>query len=222
VRIGIRDNGPGLSPDQGARLFQAFERLEAGKTQVEGAGVGLALSKRLMDAMGGGIGLESQVGVGSTFWIRLPRAAVQDSVMPAEPSGFAPLGAPASEVRMRKVLYIEDNLINVLVMQAMLERLPDLRLLVATLPALGLKMAVDECPDLILLNIQLPGMDGFEVMRRLRLEEASRAIPVIAVSANAMAGDIERGMALGFVQYLTKPVDLRQLLAAVEAALPAR
>ena len=125
-------------------------------------------------------------------------------------------------MRVRKVLYIEDNPINVLVMQAMLERLPDLRLLVAPLPSRGLQMAIDECPDLILLDIQLPGMDGFEVMRRLRLEEASRTIPVIAVSANAMAGDIERGMALGFVQYLTKPVDLRQLLAAVEAALPAR
>ena len=155
MRVGISDNGPGLSPDQGARLFQAFERLEAGKTRVEGAGLGLALSNRLMDARGGGIGLESQVGVGSTFWIRLPRAAAQDGVMPAEPSGFALLAAPASALRMHKVLYIEDNPINVLVMQAMLERLPDLRLLVAPLPEKTV-MIVTFCPSSRRLAISPP------------------------------------------------------------------
>jgi PAS domain S-box-containing protein len=188
VRIGISDNGPGLSAQQAARLFQAFERLDAMRTSVEGAGLGLALSKHLMDAMGGEIGLDSAVGAGSTFWLRLPRAE-----------------AP--------VLPIVDAFA--------LPPVPGNTLPPARLPMLGLQMVVDERPDLILLDIQLPGMDGFEVLRRLRLTDAGRHVPVIAVSANAMAHDVEHGLAAGFMRYLTKPLDMQELLAAVEAALAA-
>ena len=222
VRIGISDNGPGLSAEQTARLFQAFERLDAMRTGVEGAGLGLALSKHLMDAMGGEIGLESAVGAGSTFWLRLPRAEAPvlpgagDCALPPMPGDTLP---PA---RVRKVLYIEDNPVNVLLMEAMLGRGDSLQMLSASLPLLGLQMAADERPDLILLDIQLPGMDGFEVLRRLRLNEASHRVPVIAVSANAMAHDVEHGLAAGFVRYLTKPLDMQELLAAVEEALATR
>jgi PAS domain S-box-containing protein len=221
VRIGISDNGPGLSAPQAARLFQAFERLDAVRTGVEGAGLGLALSKHLMDAMGGEIGLDSEVGIGSTFWLRLPRAeapALQGRVELAAPPL---LGDSLPPARLRKVLYIEDNPVNVLLMEAMLGRVAGLRMISAPLPMLGLQMALDERPDLILLDIQLPGMDGFEVLRRLRLNEAGRHVPVIAVSANAMAHDVEHGLAAGFVRYLTKPLDMQELLAAVEAALAA-
>jgi CheY-like chemotaxis protein len=107
----------------------------------------------------------------------------------------------------------------VLLMEAMLARVADLQLICAPLPEMGLQMAADERPDLILLDIQLPGMDGYEVLRRLRLMEACAAIPVIAVSANAMPGDIEHGLRAGFIRYLTKPLDMEQLHAAVEAAL---
>jgi CheY-like chemotaxis protein len=121
--------------------------------------------------------------------------------------------------RPRKVLYIEDNPVNVLLMEAMLARVADLQVRAAALPTLGLRLAIEERPDLILLDIQLPEMDGYEVLRRLRLHDASRDIPVIAVSANAMPGDIAHGLAAGFVEYLTKPLDMQKLIAAVEHAL---
>ena len=198
VRIAISDSGPGLGAEQRARLFQAFERLEAGGTAVEGAGLGLVLSKRLMDAMRGEIGLDSEVGRGSTFWIRLPSATAPAFGLGAS---MPPAGAERGASRAlspRKVLYIEDNPVNVLLMEAMLARVDGLQVITAALPVLGLRLALDERPDLILLDIQLPEMDGYEVLRRLRLHEASREIPVIAVSANAMPGDIEHGLAAGF------------------------
>jgi CheY-like chemotaxis protein len=221
VRIAITDTGAGLDEAQRSRLFQAFERLDAGRTPVEGAGLGLVLSKRLVDAMHGTIGLESEVGVGSTFWIRLPRAA--EHVLAPSPAPMADANVPAAPApgANRTVLYIEDNPVNVLLMEAMLAHVAGLRVITAPLPALGLQMARDERPDLVLLDIQLPGMDGYEVLRRLRAEPTSRSVPVIAVSANAMPSDIERGMAAGFADYLTKPIDMSRLIASVGAALVA-
>ena len=219
LRIEVTDSGPGLSAEQGARLFNEFERLGAIHTGVEGAGLGLALSKHLMHAMGGEIGLTSQVGIGSTFWIRLARAVAPSQAMELESSAPQAGSAPADAGVLRKVLYIEDNPVNVLVMQAMLERVPHLTLTTAALPEQGLAMAIAQRPDLILLDIQLPGIDGFEVLRRLRLDAATCTIPVIAVSASAMQGDAEQGLAAGFARYLTKPLDMPQLLAAVSEAL---
>jgi PAS domain S-box-containing protein len=221
VRIAITDTGAGLDEAQRSRLFQAFERLDAGRTPVEGAGLGLVLSKRLVDAMHGTIGLESEVGVGSTFWIRLPRAA--EPVLAPSPAPMADASMPAAPApgATRTVLYIEDNPVNVLLMEAMLAHVTGLRVITAPLPALGLQMARDERPELILLDIQLPGMDGYEVLRRLRAEPTSRTVPVIAVSANAMPSDVERGMAAGFADYLTKPIDISRLIASVEAVLVA-
>ena len=219
VRIEVIDTGPGLDAAQRARLFQAFERLDAGSTPVEGAGLGLVLSKRLVAAMHGEIGLESEVGIGSTFWIRLPRAA--EPVLAPSPAPAAPASAPAAPApgTPRTVLYIEDNPVNVLLMEAMLAHVPGLRVVTAPLPGLGLQMARDERPDLILLDIQLPGMDGYEVLRRLRADPVSRAVPVIAVSANAMPADVDRGIAAGFADYLTKPLDMRRLIASVESVI---
>jgi PAS domain S-box-containing protein len=218
VRVDIADTGPGLNAAQRARLFQAFERLDAGSTPVEGAGLGLVLSKRLIDAMEGEIGLESEVGVGSTFWLRLPRAS--EPVLSAGPAPATPAGLPVfASGSQRTVLYIEDNPVNVLLMEAMLARVDGLRVVTAPLPGLGLQMAHDERPDLILLDIQLPGMDGYEVLRRLRADPLSRAVPVIAVSANAMPSDVDRGIAAGFADYLTKPLDMNRLIASVEAVL---
>jgi CheY-like chemotaxis protein len=138
-----------------------------------------------------------------------------------------PAGAGAERGASRarsphKVLYIEDNPVNVLLMEAMLARVEGLRVITAVLPALGLRLAQDERPDLILLDIQLPEMDGYEVLRRLRLDDATREIPVIAVSANAMPGDVEQGLAAGFVEYLTKPLDMQRLIAVIEHTLAAR
>lgn len=214
LRLAVADTGPGLSPMQQERLFEAFERLDATGTPVEGAGLGLALSKQLMAAMAGEIGLTSTVGVGSTFWIRLPRAATPVPVeLPASADRLASARTGRGE---RRVLYIEDNPVNLLLMEAMLARLGELRLITAAMPEQGLQMAAQERPDLILLDIQLPGMDGYEVLRRLRLDARSRDIPVIAVSANAMPNDIEHGLAAGFAEYLTKPLDMQRLLQVVE------
>jgi PAS domain S-box-containing protein len=219
LRIAITDSGPGLDDEQQARLFRAFERLEAGGTSVEGAGLGLVLSKHLMDAMRGEIGVVSEVGRGSTFWVRLPRAASPAFGLGAAMPPARAADGSARAASPRSVLYIEDNPVNVLLMEAMLARIDGLR---AALPGQGLQLAMDERPDLILLDIQLPEMDGFEVLRRLRLHDATREIPVIAVSANAMPGDIEHGLAAGFIDYLTKPLDMQKLIIAVEQALTPR
>ena len=222
LRIGVRDTGPGLTPAECARLFTPFERLGADQTGTEGAGIGLALSARLVELMQGRIGVESRPGRGSTFWVELDRAAAQAGAV----STTAPMAldgpewqAPAGE---HLVLYIEDNPVNIVLMEAMLARLPGVRLATATHPLAGLAMAHELQPALILLDIQMPDMDGYEVLERLRDSAATARIPVVAVSANAMDLDVERGLAAGFARYLTKPIDLRALLSAVSAVLGGR
>ena len=140
--------------------------------------------------------------------------------MPAA-TDTVPGAAPLVAGPPRSVLYIEDNPVNVILMEAMLARLPGVRVLSAPLPLEGLALARSERPDLILLDIQLPGIDGFEVLRRLRADEVTRAIPVVAVSANAMPSDIDAGLAAGFAAYLTKPIELERLLASVQRVLHA-
>ena len=226
MRITVRDQGHGLSATERDRLFQPFERLGAGRTKVEGTGIGLALSRHLVQAMGGTIGVDSEVDRGSSFWLRLPLAP-----MPVRPDGTAaaPHAQPGGGREAAKdygpprtVLYIEDNAVNVLLMEAMLARLPGLRVLSALLPLPGLDLARSERPDLILLDIQLPGIDGYEVLRRLRAHDDTRSIPVVAVSANAMQADIDAGLAAGLAAYLTKPIDLEHLLDTVQRVLSGR
>jgi PAS domain S-box-containing protein len=218
VQIEVSDDGPGLSVAQQARLFEAFERLDAGKTTIEGAGLGLALSNVLVRAMGGSIAIDSEIGRGSTFRISLPAADAWRA------NGPAPLlvQSTSDTPRKRKVLYLEDNPVNVLLMEAMLERLPPehaLTMITADRPELGLSMAVSEAPDQILLDIQLPGIDGFEVLRRLRLDPACRHLPVISVSANTLAGDTMIALAAGFDAALGKPFEMHDLHSAVIGAL---
>jgi signal transduction histidine kinase/ActR/RegA family two-component response regulator len=222
VRISVSDQGPGLTAQQCERLFEAFERLGVREEAIEGAGIGLTLSKRLVELMGGTIGVDSAVGKGSTFWVCLLRAdpvehpvALPPRAEPVDAPGASPIADP------RTVLYIEDNPVNTMLMQAILSREPKLRLLCASLPEEGMAMAVAERPDLILLDIQLPGIDGYEVLRRLRADEHTRAIPVIAISANAMTGDVEAGLAAGFDAYLTKPLDIGQVLGCMRVAMHA-
>jgi CheY-like chemotaxis protein len=220
VRIEVRDRGPGLSAAQQARLFQPFERLEAAQSEVEGAGIGLALSKWLLSLMKGEIGVRSAPGAGCLFWVMLQTATgdalplpVSTDVVDTLPS----LSAAAS--RQHTVLYIEDNEVNQLLMEGMLGKRPELTLLLASEPEAGVALALHERPALVLLDIQLPGIDGFEVLRRLRLHPATRDIPVVAVSANAMPADREKAARAGFADYVTKPIDLAQLLAVVDAQL---
>ena len=219
-RISVQDTGPGLDAAQQARLFGAFERLEADASQVEGTGLGLALSRGLVHAMGGEIGVHSQPGAGSTFWVQLPPAAAAPAIAAAVPAPVQPArGQPVPATAAPVVLYIEDNPVNLLLMESMFERLPGLQLRTASDPAQGLAQATASPPDLVLLDIQLPGMDGFALLQRLRADPRTRHVPVIAVSADAMPTTIDRGHDAGFADYLTKPVDLDRLAEAVRAAL---
>ena len=216
--IEVRDTGPGLDASQQERLFHAFERLDAARTEVEGAGIGLALSKWLVDLMQGRIGVRSTPGQGSVFWVALAPAA---GVSPAAARPAAtppPVSAPVA-ARRRTVLYIEDNEVNQLLMEGVLAQRPGVQLLMAALPLEGLALAAQALPDVVLLDIQLPGFDGFEVLRRLRAMPATAQLPVVAVSANAMPADRERAAAAGFADYVTKPIEIERLLAVVDRLL---
>ena len=220
VRIEVRDSGPGLSKAQQDRLFHAFERLDAGHSDVEGAGIGLALSKWLVDLMGGQIGVHSTIGEGSLFWVALALSAPgATAALPLPPAAAQPRDPPSS--RQHTVLYIEDNEVNQLLMEGMLAHRPGIRLLMAGLPEQGLALAVQERPDLVLLDIQLPGMNGFEVLQHLRQHATTRNLPVVAVSANAMPSDREQAARAGFQDYVTKPVDMPALLVLVDRLLAA-
>ena len=214
VLIEVEDQGPGITPEQLPRLFQAFERLDVDGA-IEGTGIGLALSRSLVTLMHGEIGVRSTPGHGSVFWVRLP-ASHQPSTAPQH-TELA--GVVVAAGRRQTVLYIEDNEVNQLLMEGMLSHRPAVVLRLALLPEEGLRMAAAEPPDLVLLDIQLPGMDGFEVLRRLREVPALRAVPVVAVSANAMASDLADAQRAGFADYLTKPLHLSRLLALVDRML---
>ena len=226
VRISVTDTGPGLSPEQLGRLFQPFERLGAGNSAILGFGIGLTLSRHLISAMHGEVGVDSAVGRGSTFWLRLPRVqgrrdssvstdAAHESVAPI---GDGPPGRRAIMDR-RTVLCIDDNSANLTLIQSFLAVRSDLHVIGVMRPEEGVDMAVAERPCVILLDIKLPGIDGFEVLRLLRANDATRDTPVIAVSASAMPADVERGLAAGFDDYITKPIDCALLVSAIDRTL---
>jgi len=221
IQVRISDSGAGLSDEQQSRLFTAFERLDEDKGAVEGTGIGLALSKRLMELMRGEIGVESVPGRGSTFWVRLPATDGHPEPAHGGDRELAPEAASTVIRQRQDVLCIEDNPANLRLIERILARRSDVRLLTAGAPGLGLELAQAHRPALILLDINLPDMDGYEVMKCLRENPATRDIPVVAVSANAMPADLARGKAAGFADYLTKPLDLDRLLAAVDRALAA-
>ncbi|GMV75727.1 MAG: hypothetical protein AMXMBFR78_26770 [Rubrivivax sp.] len=217
-RLCVDDTGAGLSAEQRARLFVPFERLDADRSAIEGTGIGLALSRRLVELMHGEIGVESEPGAGSRFWVRLPKA--EPASRPHDGDGAAgvdDVGPPPTEPREAlAVLCIEDNPVNLQVVQHMVALRPRWKLLGATTPSRGLELARSWRPRLILLDINLPEMDGWSVMQALRENPATREIPVVAVSAHTLPADLARGRAAGFVDYLTKPVALPLLLAILD------
>jgi CheY-like chemotaxis protein len=213
----VRDTGRGLTGAQLQRLFEPFNRLGAEREGIEGTGIGLTIVRHLVERMGGRIDVDSTPGIGTTFVVWLLRAHADVVDEPTAPMALEPQVPSATE--SIDLLYIEDNPVNVLLMEAMLAQQSGLRLISAALPEQGLELAQAEQPELILLDIQLPGIDGYEVLRRLRAAALTRDTAVIAISANAMPGDIERGREAGFDDYLTKPLDQLQLLAVVAKAL---
>jgi PAS domain S-box-containing protein len=211
LRLSVTDGGAGIAPENLGLLFQPFERLGVSElTAIEGTGIGLAISKRLIELMGGTIGAESTPGKGSTFWIELPLAHSPQL------AAAAPTALPQESAGKCSVLYVEDNAANLRVVEAMLRHRPDLTLLSASNGEYGLELAQRYLPQVILLDIHLPGMDGYAVLKQLQDRPETRDIPVIALSADAMPLDVERGLAAGFRRYLTKPVKIQDLLEAIE------
>ncbi len=218
IRISIKDSGAGLPPEKLAQLFQPFNRLGQETGTEEGTGIGLVVTKRLVELMGGTIGVESTVGVGSEFWIELirdvtPQLAPGDT-MPAELTQQAQENAT-----LQTLLYVEDNPANLMLVEQIIEGRPQLHMLSAHNGNLGLALARAHLPDVILMDINLPGISGFQALKMLREDPVTAHIPVLAISANAMPRDIEKGLAAGFFRYLTKPIKVNDFMNALDDAL---
>ena len=216
--ITVDDTGPGLAASQMARLFEPFNRLDAARGNVQGTGLGLVISRQLVEAMGGTMQVWSEVGVGSRFRVALPRARSTR----AKDAETLPLDMPSQWLGAEqfRVLYIEDDEVNLVLMDQLFAAQPDWSLAVAMTGAAGLAEAVRQRPDVILLDLNLPDMNGQEVLQRLSLDRRTRDIPVVAVSADAMPANVRRGRALGFVDYWTKPLDLLATVSKLKALAP--
>jgi signal transduction histidine kinase/ActR/RegA family two-component response regulator len=219
IRISVRDTGPGLAAEQVAQLFQPFNRLGRETGVEEGTGIGLVVTKRLVELMGGTIGVDSVLAEGSTFWIEMnltsaPRLAILETgqVAPAQP-------ALPDSLPQRTLLYVEDNPANLELVEQLIARRPDLRLLSAPDADLGIEFARAYQPEVILMDINLPGISGIEALKILRTDPSTAHIPVIALSANAVPRDIEKALNAGFFNYLTKPIKVDEFMLALDAAL---
>ena len=219
LRINVRDTGAGLTPELLAQLFQAFNRLGKEATGEEGTGIGLVVSKRLVELMEGTIGAQSSVGSGSVFWIELgadpdPHADFIKSVSTSMSSIPAQTGT-----RPRLVLYIEDNPANLKLIEQLIARRHDLRLLTAQNAKDGISLARGYQPDVILMDINLPGISGIEAMKLIRLDPSTAHIPIVALSANAIPNDIAKGLEAGFYRYLTKPIKVNEFIEVLNVTL---
>ena len=221
IRLSVRDTGEGLAPQHFAQLFMPFNRLGKEAGAEEGTGIGLVLAKRLVEMMGGAMGAESDVGVGSVFWFEVkresaPQAALEQAapVRAQAPPGVSPPGTP-----QRTVLCVEDNLANLELIEQLMGRRPDLRLLSAGDGNRGIELTRAHQPQVILLDVNLPGISGIEVMKILRADPSTAHIPIVALSANALPGDIKDGIKAGFFNYLTKPIKVTQLMDVLDMAL---
>ena len=220
LRISVQDTGVGLSPEKVAQLFQPFNRLGQEGTTTEGTGIGLVVTKRLTELMGGTVGAQSEVGVGSVFWVELSAAQEVPHAMDAKqgPVVASPLKNLAEEATLT-ILYVEDNPANAQLVEQILADRPNLRLLLAHDGAQGIELARRHRPNVILMDINLPGISGMETLKILRQDPATCHIPAVAVSANAMPMDVVNGLSAGFFRYLTKPFKITEFLEVLDMAL---
>ena len=220
IRISVHDTGKGLLPEDLTQLFQPFNRLgqEAGET--EGTGIGLVVSKRLAELMDGEIGAQSTVGVGSVFWVELNTCAAPSLIGEAvDGDAAAPqAGLPEPSLQGYTLLCVEDNLANLTLIEKLIARRPEIRLLSARDGISGMEIARSALPDAILMDINLPRISGVQALRLLAADPLTAAIPVIALSANAMPRDIEKGLEAGFFRYLTKPIRVKELMDTLDSA----
>ena len=217
VRVSVRDTGEGLNSEKLIQLFQPFNRLGKETGVEEGTGIGLVVSKRLVELMGGKIGVESTVGKGSLFWIELKQTTEPLPMAPmAPPEAIASVHADAS---LRTLLYVEDNPANLMLVEDLIARLPHINLLSATNGQRGIEIARATLPDVILMDINLPGISGIQAMRILAEDPATAHIPVIALSANAIPRDIDSALKAGFFGYLTKPIKISKFMDTLDEAL---
>jgi signal transduction histidine kinase/AmiR/NasT family two-component response regulator len=216
IRVCVKDSGEGLSADKLAQLFQPFNRLGQEASAEEGTGIGLVMTKRLIELMGGTIGVESTVGSGSVFWAELDLTSERPAVV-----GALALLAPTlvqAGAKVRTLLHVEDNPANLMLVEDLIARRPDIRLLSALDGNSGIKIARERRPDLILMDINLPGISGVGALKILAEDPVTVHIPVIALSANALPGDIEKGLKAGFFRYLTKPIKVREFMETLDVA----
>ena len=219
IRIAVRDTGAGIAADDLPKLFTPFERLSAANSNIEGTGLGLALSQRLVAAMGGKLGVESILGQGSTFTIDFPMVASPVERLSNLPGHGDSADTVTAEQRNYTALCIEDNLSNLRLIEAILESRPKITLLSAMQGSMGLDLARQHNPDVILLDLNLPDISGKEVLARLRQSAITRDIPVIVISADATPTQIQRLLAAGARAYLTKPLDVGRFLEVVDEVL---
>jgi PAS domain S-box-containing protein len=221
VRISVKDTGAGLSPEQMEQLFQPFNRLGQEAGTEEGTGIGLVVTKQLVELMGGVIGVESSVGVGTVFWVEFAESSapvLQLTDPDGGDLGRLPLSlrAPGDQPTL---LYVEDNPANLALVEQLIARRGDVKLLTAIDGHLGIELARAYLPDVILMDINLPGISGYGALKILNEDPATAHIPVLALSANAVPRDIERGLEAGFFRYLTKPIRVREFMDALNLAL---
>ena len=214
LRISISDTGEGIPENKKLVLFNPFERLGKEGGNIEGVGIGLAISQKIMEMLGGKIGYESKAGKGSCFWLEVPLCKaprVEHNNLTSEKKIMNKVDRNSD----KKILYVEDNPANLKLMMSALSRLDNVELYSANDAEQGLEIATSEAIDLVLMDINLPGMDGVEAMRRLRMNSETCHIPVIAVTANAMKSEIEAGQKAGFEDYLTKPLDIYKTMDVI-------
>jgi len=219
IRISVKDTGAGLPPGKLTQLFQPFNRLGQECRAEEGSGIGLVMSKRVIELMEGAIGVESTVGVGSVFWIELPLTTAPTLAVASGESTIAIHAQLPTGARLRTLLYVEDNPANLMLVEQLIARRSDIRLLTAVNGTLGIELAQASQPEVILMDINLPGISGIEALKILREDPATAHTPIVALSANAMPRDIKNGMEAGFFDYLTKPIKINEFMDALDGAL---
>jgi len=218
IRIAVEDAGSGLAPEQIEQLFQPFNRLGQETTEEEGTGIGLVMTKRLVELMGGEIGLESTVGQGSVFWFEMDLTHARMHEVSAVTDEPAKTYRPTS-TEQHLLLYVEDNPANLMLVEDLIARRPDIKLITARDGLEGVALARSAVPDMILMDINLPGISGITALLILAKDPATKHIPIVALSANAMPRDIAKGLEAGFFRYLTKPIKVNEFMDTLDLTL---